>query len=102
MKDLKKYDKLLRLKKNIDGSKVIFRDSPFSSQKSFDIITIENQYLGSLRWALTCLTLMDTRKFDIVGRSMRNNMAIRNRREDDRITRDISEFWEVGGQSILT
>jgi hypothetical protein len=44
---------------------------------------------------------MDTRKFDIVGKSMRNNMNIRNQRDDDRMTKDISDFWEVGGESII-
>lgn len=44
---------------------------------------------------------MDTRKFDIVGKAMRNNLSIRNRKEDDRITKDIADFWEVGGESIL-
>jgi hypothetical protein len=101
MRDIKKYDKLLKTKRNIDGSIQIIRQSPFNTKRQFDIIEIKNQYLGSFRWIIDRIIKMDTRKFDIVGKSMRNNLAIRNRQEDDRITKDIAEFWSVGGQSIL-
>ena len=101
MNKLVKYDKLLRFKKYINGLKVVQRISPFNSQRIFDILTIQNQYPGSFRWILTDIALMDTRKFDIVGKSIRNNMNIRNQRDDDRMTKDISDFWEVGGESII-
>jgi hypothetical protein len=101
MRDIKKYDKLLTTKRNIDGSIKIIRQSPFNSQRQFEVLGINNQYLGSFRWILDKIIKMDTRKFDIVGKAMRNNLAIRNRRDDDRITKDIAEFWEVGGESIL-
>jgi hypothetical protein len=101
MKDIKKYDKLLKIKRSIDGITQIIRQSPFNSQREFEIINIKNQYSGSFRWIQDQLIKMDTRKFDIVGKSMRNNLEIRNRKEDDRMTKDIADFWEVGGESIL-
>jgi hypothetical protein len=102
MRNIKKYDKLLKTKRNIDGSIQIVRQSPFNSQRQFEIIDIKNEYCGSFRWILDQLIKMDTRKFDIVGKSMRNNLAIRNRKDDDRMTKDIADFWEVGGESIIT
>ncbi|MFA5071896.1 MAG: hypothetical protein WC511_06080 [Candidatus Pacearchaeota archaeon] len=101
MRDIKKYDKLLKVKKNLDGSIQIIRQSPFNSQKEFEIIEIKNKYSGSFRWIIDRLIKMDTRKFDIVGKCMRNNSDIRNQKEDDRMTKDIADFWEVGGESIL-
>jgi len=101
MRDIKKYDALLKIKRNIDGSIQIIRQSPFSSQRQFDILEIKNQYPGSFMWIIDSIIKMDTRKFDIVGKCLRNNLAIRNQKEDDRITKDIAEFWHVGGESIL-
>lgn len=101
MRDIKKYDKLLKSKRSIDGSIQIIRQSPFNSQREFEVIDIKNQYAGSFRWIVDKLIKMDTRKFDVVGKSMRNNLAIRNRKDDDRMTKDIVEFWDIGGQSIL-
>ena len=101
MRDLKKYDKRLKIKKYIDGDKKIFRDSPFSSIKSFDVLDINNQYLGSYNWILTKLIMMDHQRFNIVGKAHAINRAIRNKRPDDRISREMADFIISGGDSIV-
>lgn len=101
MRDLKKYDKLLYIEKRLDGSKVIKRKSPYNAQKEFEVIDIENEYPGSFKWIITKLTLMDTQRFDIVGKVTNNNLKMRNKDKDDRVTRDIAEFMHIGGESIV-
>ena len=101
MKDMKKYDRLLRVKRNLDGSKQIFRDSPFNSQRSFEILNIENKYIGSFSWIRKHLISIDNQRFDITGASNRNNMAIRNKNPDDRLSRELADFILSGGDSIV-
>lgn len=90
--DLKKYDKLLFIKRELNGLITIFRQSPFSSQKKHKILDIKNQYLGSCSWVFKKLILMDTQRFDIAGEVARNNMAIRERKSDNKMSRDIANF----------
>ena len=96
---LKQYDNKLYSKKNLDGSIIIYRRSPFNSSISFNILTITNQYPGN--WIIRKLMLMDTQRRDLVGASMRNNMSIRNQKDDDRITREIVEVFQTGGDIFV-
>ena len=101
MKDLKKYDKFLNIKRLLDGKILIQRKSPFNSRKDYNILEIENKYVGSMDWILKKLILMDHQRFDITGYAHSINKAIRNRPNDDRITRDIADMFESSGGSIV-
>jgi hypothetical protein len=101
MKDLKKYDRYLDFIKHLDGQKKVIRKSPFNSRREFDILVIKNQYPGSFKWIIKEITLMDTQRFNIIGKSIRNNLAIRAKKSDDRMSREIADFIHSGGQSII-
>lgn len=96
---LKKYDRFLRIKRFLDGTIKIYRQSPFNSQKSYEILSIQNQYFG--RWVLKKIMLMDHQRFNIIGKVHANNKAIRDKKEDDRVTREIADFIQAGGESII-
>ena len=98
---LKRYDKLLTFKKNLDGSVDILRKSPFDTQKTHKIFTITNQFIGSKKWIIKKLISMDTTRFDIVGKAMRNNWAIRNKKDSSNIHREIADFMFTGGSIFL-
>lgn len=101
MYSLKDYDKYLKQERFLDGNIIIKRNSPFSSTREHNILELKNQYTGSMKWVLNKLTLMDTQKFNIIGNCVKNNLNIRNRREDDRMSRDIADFYSCGGNSII-
>jgi len=44
---------------------------------------------------------MDNQRFDLIGNAINNNLKIRSHKDDDRITRDLAEFIESGGESII-
>jgi hypothetical protein len=44
---------------------------------------------------------MDNQRFDLVGKVINNNLKLREKKEDDRITRDLVEFMQSGGESII-
>lgn len=102
MRNIKKYDKFLEIKKELDGSKKIIRKSPFNSRRAHDILDIKNQYLGSYEWIMKKLILMDNQRFSIISDALRNNDKIRKQKQDDRISRDIADFFEAAGSSIIT
>lgn len=101
MRSLKKYDKLLNIKRTLNGTIEINRQSPFNSQRNHNILEIKNQYLGSFSWVLKHIISMDNQRFDITGKSHAINKAIRNKKEDDRVSRDIANFFESGGDSVI-
>lgn len=88
---LKKYDKFLEVKKLLDGTIKIIRQSPFS-QLQFKVIDIQNQYLGSNRWILKRISLMDTQHNDIVGQTIDSNYKLRHKKDDDSIHREVADF----------
>ena len=98
---LKKYDKYLDCKKSLDGSTVIFRQSPFTTMK-FDILTIENQYFGSSKWILKKIILMDSRRKDFFTNSMQHNKKLRQTQKDNRTSREIADFVLNGGMTFIT
>ena len=102
MKDvLKQYDKLLTYKKNLDGSVDILRKSPFYAQKTHKIFAIRNQYIGSKNWIIKKLISMDTTKYDIVGKAMRDNWAIRDKKDPRNMHEDLAEFMLTGGSILI-
>lgn len=101
MRELKKYDKYLYLEKNLDGLKVIKRQSPFRATRSFDILTIKNQFIGSGLWLFKKLQKMDNQKVDIVTRVSNANKKLQNRglkKDNTNIHREIAHF--LTGQII--
>lgn len=96
---LKKYDKYLGCRKNLDGSILIFRQSPYSTMK-YDVLTLENQYLGSCKWILRKIALMDSSRKDFITKSILNNKKQKQIQKDDRISREISDFIFNGGFTI--
>ena len=92
LKKLKKYDKCLIISIGLDGKKTIKRKSPFSSSVEFDVFDIKNEFIGSAGWIIRKLNLMDSQRHDIAGRVFNNNMAIRNRKEDNNMSRELAEF----------
>jgi hypothetical protein len=100
MRDIKKYDRLLFIKKRLDGRKIVKRKSPFNAQKDFEVITFKNEYTGSFRWIIDRLTLMDNQRFDLVGKVINNNQKMQEEKGDDRMSRDLAEFISKGGESI--
>ena len=94
---LKRYDKLLTFKKNLDGSVDILRSSPFDSRKEHKLFTIRNQYAGSAYWILRKLISMDTTRHDLVGQAKRNNWAIREKKESRNMHEDLADFITTQG-----
>jgi len=97
---LKQYDKLLTHKKNLDGSVNILRQSPFDSRKQHKVLVIIKQYVGSGRWVLQKLISMDTTRYDLVGKAMRNNWAIRQRKESRNMHEEIADLMLSGEKFI--
>lgn len=91
-KKLKKYDKYLIINTLLDGKKEIIRKSPFSIRKEFIVFDLNNKFIGSGRWIMKKLNLMDSQRFNIAGRVIKNNLNIRHRKEDNRMNREIAEF----------
>jgi hypothetical protein len=88
---LKKYDKFLEVKKLLDGTVKIIRQSPFSKMQ-FKVVDIQNQYTGSGRWILRRINLMDTQHHDIVGEVTDSNYKLRHKKDDDIIHREVADF----------
>ena len=97
---LKKYDKYLGCRKNLDGSIQIFRQSPYTTMK-FDILVLENQYLGSYRWILKKIAMMDSRKKDFIVSSIEHNKKLKQIQKDDRQSQEAAEFILNGGMSFV-
>jgi len=97
---LAKYDKQLSCKKNLDGSVTIFRRSAFSTA-NFDVLAIKNQYIGSAKWVLKRIYLMDSRRQDFFVKSILNNDKLRKAKMDNRISRDIAEFIGNSGATFV-
>lgn len=89
---LKRQDKHLILNKLLDGTIKIERQSPYSSQKRFDVLTIQNQFLGSLQWLRRKIMFMDTQRFNLIGQTLRHNKKIRERPDDNRVHDELAEL----------
>lgn len=94
-------DKYLFFKRNIDGSKTISRKSPFSTTNSFVALEISSQFIGSARWLRDSLIKMDAQRQDLVARVVRNNMKIRNKKNDNRMSKEIANVMAGGGDTFI-
>lgn len=90
MRDLKKYDSKLSIKKNIDWSIDIIRSSQFEKNKDYVVLKITNQFLWN--WVLDKLKSMDSRHINIIDSITKKNTEIRNRKYDNRQHRDMADF----------
>jgi len=97
---LKKYDSYLGCRKHLDGSITIFRQSPFTTIK-FDILNIENQYLGSCKWVLRKIVMMDSRRKDFIIKSIQNNNNLRKQKKDDRQSREVADYLLNSGMTLI-
>ena len=97
---LKQYDKYLGYRKLLDGSVVVFRQSPFSTAK-YDILTIENQYLGSYKWVMRKIALMDSRRKDFIVKNILHNKKQRQIQKDNRASREIADYILNSGFTIV-
>jgi hypothetical protein len=96
---LKKYDKYLRHKKTLDGSTYIYRQSPFS-HATYNVLALENLYVGSAKWVLRKIASMDSTRHDFIVSSINNNQKIRKTKTDKRITEEIADFVNNGGMTF--
>ena len=88
---LKKYDKFLNVRKLLDGTLVVYRQSPFSHLQ-FDVLTIHNKYLGSCNWIMKRISQMDQQRHDIHGDVEKSNKEIRSEKKDSRVSRELADF----------
>ncbi len=98
---LKKYDKLLFLDKSIDGKKTVKRKSPIYKTVNYDVLEIENQYLGSMRWVLDKIKKMDSRRVDFFKKTIENNDKSRKPNKDRRVHEDVATFMQEGNKIII-
>lgn len=99
---LKKYDKLLFLQKDIDGKKSVKRKSPIYKTVNYDVLDIENQYLGSMRWVLDKVKRMDSRRVDFFKKPIEDNLkARRSNDKDRRMHEDVATFFQEGNKIII-
>lgn len=99
---LKRYDKLLTHRKNLDGSVDILRQSPFSAIVKHKLFTISNQYIGSAKWIIRKLISMDTTRYDLVGNAMRKNWAIRDKKDSRNMHEELADFMVKGGATFIS
>lgn len=97
MINLKKYDKFLCLEKRLNWEIEINRISELTKWRKNSILTLTNQMVWSGRWILTRLQSMDSRRKDLIMSAQRKNMAIRNKKADNRMHTDVANYmvsWE--------
>lgn len=94
MRDLKKYDKYLRLKSLLNGTKRIFRISPYNTQIDYDVVLIQNEYIGSGLGVLRDIMLRDSQRFDIAGRVLESNRKLldKERSRDKRMSQEVANM----------
>lgn len=90
-RQLKSYDRFLFYKKLLDGTLKIIRKSPFSNFQ-FDVLTVQNQYVGSGKWIMRKINLKDNQRHNLAGEVYRNNWNLRYKKEDNRIHKEIADF----------
>lgn len=90
-RQLKLYDRFLRVKKQLDGTVKVYRHSPFS-RRQYDVLIIQNQYIGSHKWVLIKISMKDSQRHDISGSVLKNNRRIQDAKNDNRMNDEIAEF----------
>lgn len=90
-RQLKLYDRFLRVTKLLDGTIKIYRHSPFS-RRQYDVLIIQNQYIGSSNWVLIKINSKDSQRHNIYGDVLKTNRRIRESKKDSRIHNEIADF----------
>ena len=98
---LKKYDKFLEVKRGLDGSIDIVRQSPFYSRTQYKALSLKNEFVGSGKWILKKIISMDTTRHDLVGDVLRNNEALRHKKDSRNIHEDMAEFMLNGSSMFI-
>ncbi len=100
MRDLRKYDKFLNLVRSLNGAKNVLRQSPFNSIKRYEVLNIKNKYIGSANWLLRKIISMDSQRFDLVGKANQHNKNLYHKKDDNRVTKEIADYFFSGGDNI--
>jgi len=90
-RQLKLYDRFLRVKKLLNGTVQVYRLSPFS-RRQYDVLTIQNKHIGSSDWILREVNLKDNQKHDIAGSVKDQNIRKRMERDDNRAHKEMADF----------
>ena len=88
--NLKRLDKYLTYEKQLDATILIKRISPFNANVDYLVITIQNQFTGSLNWICRKIMSMDTQRVDIFGQTMQINRKIREEKYDNRMHSELA------------
>ena len=99
--EISKYDKRLILTKDLDGSKIVKRISPYNTSHLHNILVTTNKYIGSGRWLRNEIIKMDTTRFDVVGDVLKHNWAMRESSKDNRMHQDVAAFMAAGDSVVL-
>lgn len=90
MRNIKKYDWRLDIKRKLDWSIDIVRYSTFDKWKEHIVFTITNQFLWE--WVIDKLKSMDSQRFNFIEEIAKKNMELRNKKWDTRMHEDIARF----------
>ena len=90
-RQIKMYDRFLRVKKMLDGTVKVYRQSPFS-RRQYDVLIIQNQFIGSGKWVLIKISLKDSQRHNIYGDVLKTNRRITEEKNDNRMHEEVAEF----------
>lgn len=90
-RQVKLYDRFLRVKKMLDGTVKVYRQSPFA-RRQYDVLIIHNQYIGSGEWVLIKISLKDSQRHNISGDVLKTNRRITDAKNDNRMHKEVAEF----------
>ena len=89
---LKRQDRFLFCYKELNGSTIVKRKSPFDKQTDYLVLTIQNQFTGSFSWVLREVMLKDSQHFDMFVQTVKDNAKIREKELDNRIHKETAEL----------
>lgn len=76
--NINKFDKKLYINKRLSWEIVVKRKSLFKNWTDHEILFIKNKYIGSWRWLLTKLRLIDNTRRNVVKEIMDSNKRLLN------------------------
>lgn len=92
MIDVKKFDKLIKIEKDLSWRITLKRKSPLNKWIEYDIMSIENMLVKSWRYIRYKLHLMDTRKRDIIREILNSNSKMQ--KDNDReMAKEVSKIF---------
>jgi len=99
MNKLKEYDGFLEIRKTIDWKKTLIRKSQYNSWIDYPVMDLSNMRIWN--WLISKLQRMDSRNNDFIYKNIMSNEKIRNKKTDNRMSKDISRFIRKWEQIIL-